>query len=59
MATLPADKRILHIAAEVAETNDANVPVLLLGLKGESPIIYRPFRLTHVIAFAQAGTRTD
>ena len=39
MATLPADKRILHIAAEVAETNDANVPVLLLGLKGESPII--------------------
>lgn len=39
MATLPADKRILHIAAEVAETSDANVPVLLLGLKGKGPIV--------------------
>lgn len=28
-------ERALHLAAEVAETNDNNVPVLLLGLKGK------------------------
>ena len=27
-------QRALHLAAEVAETNDDNVPVLLLQLKG-------------------------
>lgn len=27
-------EKALHLAAEVAETDDNNVPVLLLGLKG-------------------------
>ena len=27
-------QRALHLAAEVAETDDSNVPVLLLQLKG-------------------------
>jgi hypothetical protein len=27
-------QRALHLAAEVAETDDSNMPVLLLGLKG-------------------------
>jgi len=33
MEGLPFDRRILHIAAEAAETTDRNVPTLFLGLK--------------------------
>lgn len=32
--TEQARQRALHLAAEVAETDDSNVPVLLLQLKG-------------------------
>ena len=36
MDGLPSDRRILHIAAEAAEANDKNVPLIFLGLKGNS-----------------------
>lgn len=32
--TEQARQRALHLAAEVAETDDSNVPILLLQLKG-------------------------
>jgi len=36
-----ARQRALHLAAEVAETDDSNVPVLLLQLKGTLLLIDR------------------
>lgn len=44
--TEQARQRALHLAAEVAETDDSNVPVLLLQLKGTLvKIIYRSWSL--------------
>ena len=45
MDGLPSDRRILHIAAEAAETNDKNVPLLFLGLKGKCELFF--VKLTH------------
>ena len=44
-------QRALHLAAEVAETDDSNVPVLLLQLKGNLLIInlYKTWDMDEVI----------
>ena len=41
--TEQARQRALHLAAEVAETDDGNVPVLLLQLKGTSTLFYSSY----------------
>eukprot|EP00794_Sanderia_malayensis_P003416 gene3416-3907_t len=46
MAGIPSDRRILHIAAEIAETDDKNVPVFLLELKD--------ILASHIIGTAEA-----
>ena len=39
--TEQARQRALHLAAEVAETDNSNVPVLLLQLKGKFTLLHR------------------